>query len=240
VARVLLFASAREVAGRSRESIEGATVAEVLSVATRRFGPRFEALLGSCTVWLNGEKCTPDAVVADDDEVAVLPPVSGGASDPQSLSLDDLRAQRDALQREEDAVSFVRRLAQGRLDIAREEQRRRAAGEPAPTDVTGGIARVFAQEHGAGSNRPPRDTQPPDDHALLRELEALCVEVGFGEVRELDDAELASCCQRVAEFESRVSTRRKQLFADIDIFSKELVRRYRTSTSSVDALLDQR
>ncbi|MEY4068594.1 MAG: MoaD/ThiS family protein [Actinobacteria bacterium] len=240
MARVLLFASAREAAGRSRESIEGATVAEVLSVATRRFGPRFEALLGSCTVWLNGEKCTPDAVVADDDEVAVLPPVSGGASDPQSLSLDDLRAQRDALQREEDAVSFVRRLAQGRLDIAREEQRRRAAGEPAPTDVTGGIARVFAQEHGAGSNRPPRDTQPPDDHALLRELEALCVEVGFGEVRELDDAELASCCQRVAEFESRVSTRRKQLFADIDVFSKELVRRYRTSTSSVDALLDQR
>lgn len=240
MARVLLFASAREAAGRSRESIEGATVAEVLAVATRRFGPRFEALLGSCTVWLNGEKCTPDAVVADDDEVAVLPPVSGGAADPQSLSLDDLRAQRDALQREEDAVSFVRRLAQGRLDIAREEQRRRAAGEPAPTDVTGGIARVFAQEHGAGSNRPPRDTQPPDDHALLRELEALCVEVGFGEVRELDDAELASCCQRVAEFESRVSTRRKQLFADIDIFSKELVRRYRTSTSSVDALLDQR
>ncbi|NBR76488.1 MAG: MoaD/ThiS family protein [Actinobacteria bacterium] len=115
MARVLLFASAREAAGRSRESIEGATVAEVLSVATRRFGPRFEALLGSCTVWLNGEKCTPDAVVADDDEVAVLPPVSGGASDPQSLSLDDLRAQRDALQREEDAVSFVRRLAQGRL-----------------------------------------------------------------------------------------------------------------------------
>lgn len=240
MARVLLFASAREAAGRSRDSIEGATVAEVLSVATRRFGPRFESVLGSCTVWLNGEQCTPDAAVAADDEVAVLPPVSGGAPDPQTLSLDELRAQRDELQREEDAVSFVRRLAQGRLDIAREEQRRRAAGEPLPSDVTGGIARVFAQEHGSGSNRPPRDTQPPDDHQLLRELEALCVEVGFGSLRELDDAELATCCQRVAEFESQVSMLRKQLFADIDSLSKELVRRYRTSTSSVDALLDGR
>ncbi|MGA1260687.1 MAG: hypothetical protein ACO31F_01605, partial [Ilumatobacteraceae bacterium] len=117
---------------------------------------------------------------------------------------------------------------------------RRAAGEPLPSDVTGGIARVFAQEHGSGSNRPPRDTQPPDDHQLLRELEALCVEVGFGSLRELDDAELATCCQRVAEFESQVSTLRKQLFADIDSLSKELVRRYRTSTSSVDTLLDGR
>lgn len=32
---------------------------------------------------------------------------------PGSLSLSDLRAERDALRNQEDAVSFVRRLAQG-------------------------------------------------------------------------------------------------------------------------------
>ena len=240
MARVLLFASAREAAGRSRDAIDGSTVGEVLTLATHRFGPSFAAVLGSCTVWLNGEQCTPDAAVTAEDEVAVLPPVSGGAGDLAAMSLNELRASRDSLQREEDAISFVRRLAQGRLDIAREEQRRRAADEPAPTDVTGGIARVFAQEHGSGSTRPPRDVQPPVDHPLQTQLEALCVETGFAALRELDDAELATCCQRVEEFEGRVSLQRKQLFAEIDALSKELVRRYRTSTANVDALLDQR
>ena len=30
------------------------------------------------TVWLNGHAVEPDTTVADDDEVAILPPVSGG------------------------------------------------------------------------------------------------------------------------------------------------------------------
>ena len=85
-----------------------------------------------------------------------------------------------------------------------------------------------------------RDVQPPVDHPLQTQLEALCVETGFAALRELDDAELATCCQRVEEFEGRVSLQRKQLFAEIDALSKELVRRYRTSTANVDALLDQR
>mgnify|MGYP003345886796 CR=1 FL=1 len=56
-------------------------------------------------------------------------------------------------------VSFVRRLVQGRLDIARDEVRRRASGEAPQRDVTDGITRVFATERGSGSNRPPRDTE---------------------------------------------------------------------------------
>ena len=43
----------------------------------------------------------------------------------EELSLDELRAKRAEMQHQEDAVSFVRRLAQGRLDIARDELRRR-------------------------------------------------------------------------------------------------------------------
>jgi hypothetical protein len=36
-----------------------------------------------------------------------------------------------------------------------------------------------------------------------------------------------------------VSARRKELFTQIDALSAELVRRYRTSTASVDTLLDE-
>ena len=32
----------------------------------------------SCRVWVNGEEARPETSVAVDDEVAVLPPVSGG------------------------------------------------------------------------------------------------------------------------------------------------------------------
>lgn len=51
---------------------------EVLDAACARYGSAFEALLPRCGVWVNGEPATRDAAVRDADEVAVLPPVSGG------------------------------------------------------------------------------------------------------------------------------------------------------------------
>jgi molybdopterin converting factor small subunit len=239
VAQLLLFASAREAAGTAREDIHGTTVAEVLAIATERFGPSFQSVLASCTIWLNGDECSSDAPVGVSDEVAVLPPISGGSGDADGLTLTELRERRAALQRQEDAVSYVRRLAQGRLDIARDEQRRRSTGLAVEHDVTDGITRLFAEERGAGSNRPPRDTIVAVDHPLVAELERLCVESGFGGLHDLDDAELEACCRIISDFEARVSAQRRQLFAEIDALSTELVVRYR-SKSNVDDLLDER
>ena len=78
VAIVRMFASAREAAGRSHDDVPGATVADVLEAARQRYGPTFTDVLGSCRIWVNGEPATPSTVVDGDDEVAVLPPVSGG------------------------------------------------------------------------------------------------------------------------------------------------------------------
>ena len=75
-----LFAAARTAAGTARDLVPGATVAEILASATERYGDEFAAVLPTCAVWLNGEPAASEASVRDADEVAVLPPVSGGAS----------------------------------------------------------------------------------------------------------------------------------------------------------------
>jgi molybdopterin converting factor small subunit len=78
VARLRLFASAREAAGTGRDVVPGATVAEVLANARERYGEPFVTVLAGCRVWRNGDAATGDELVTDNDEVAVLPPVSGG------------------------------------------------------------------------------------------------------------------------------------------------------------------
>ena len=78
MATLRLFAAAREAAGTGRTTIEGATVGAVLDEATDRFGAGFAAVLGTCRVWVNGEPATRGQAVGTADEVAVLPPVSGG------------------------------------------------------------------------------------------------------------------------------------------------------------------
>ena len=73
-----LFAVAREAAGTERVTIDAATVGDVLDEARRRYGEQFAAVLERSKVWRNGEPAAPGDPVGDADEVAVLPPVSGG------------------------------------------------------------------------------------------------------------------------------------------------------------------
>lgn len=78
MARVRLFASAREAAGTARDALDGATVADVLTAAEQRYGPRFSDVLPTCRIWVNGDAVGLETAVGPNDEVAVLPPVSGG------------------------------------------------------------------------------------------------------------------------------------------------------------------
>jgi molybdopterin converting factor small subunit len=73
-----LFASAREAAGTDRAVIDAPTVGAVLDTARDRFGEGFTAVLARSRVWRNGDPAEPGDPVGPEDEVAVLPPVSGG------------------------------------------------------------------------------------------------------------------------------------------------------------------
>ncbi|NNC93648.1 MAG: MoaD/ThiS family protein [Acidimicrobiia bacterium] len=78
MARLRLFANLRETAGTSAIDVGGTSVGEVLGTAVERYGPEFESGLATARVWVNGEPAETDTPVATGDEIAVLPPVSGG------------------------------------------------------------------------------------------------------------------------------------------------------------------
>ena len=74
-----MFAQAREIAGTGHDQLPGATVGEVLDAAVGRYGEEFASVLTICAIWVNGDPADATTVVGEADEVAVLPPVSGGA-----------------------------------------------------------------------------------------------------------------------------------------------------------------
>jgi molybdopterin converting factor small subunit len=80
VATLRLFANLRELAGQSRVEVEGTTVGEVIDAAVARFGPEFAASLDSAAMWRNGEPASAADPIAATDELALIPPVSGGGN----------------------------------------------------------------------------------------------------------------------------------------------------------------
>lgn len=86
MATVRLFARLREIAGTSRLQLEGENVGEIVELATREYGEEFEAVVATSRIWRNGDEAALIDPVGPDDEIAILPPVSGGAAVTGSLA----------------------------------------------------------------------------------------------------------------------------------------------------------
>lgn len=79
VVKVRLFAALRELAGSNEVEAEGASVAELVEALSLRYGERFEKIARAGSVVVDGERAAPEtALTAGTQEVALLPPVSGG------------------------------------------------------------------------------------------------------------------------------------------------------------------
>jgi MoaE-MoaD fusion protein len=79
--QVLFFGQLKDLTGRSSESLplaERATLSDVLQHYADKF-PDIRKLSSSLALSINREYATQDAPLKDGDEVALLPPVSGGA-----------------------------------------------------------------------------------------------------------------------------------------------------------------
>jgi len=80
--RVLFFGMLKEFAGTSADAIdlpEDASVRDVLRHYEARV-PRLTPVLASLALAVNQEYASPDTALKPNDEVALLPPVSGGAA----------------------------------------------------------------------------------------------------------------------------------------------------------------
>jgi cyclic pyranopterin monophosphate synthase len=105
--RLRLFAAAREAAGSANFEVDAATVGQALKLACERFGPRFEDVLSYCTVVVGDEQFTIDAAAGlEAEEIALLPPVSGGARMADVSDKDETRRE---------AVASCRLVASGNI-----------------------------------------------------------------------------------------------------------------------------
>lgn len=160
---------------------------------------------------------------------------TGAEFDASALPLDDLRALRSELQQQDDVVSYVRRLAQARLDFVRAEMRNRAEGTE--RDISGEIPNIIGTHLTGGAARPPRPADDFSSHPLAIELEALCDEACSTDLPSMTHEELATYARRLHDFEQLRSNERRALFVRLDVLSAELVRRYRDGEANVDGLL---
>jgi molybdopterin synthase catalytic subunit len=79
--KVLFFGQLKDIVGRSQESVEapdGASLSTIFDRYADAF-PRIREMAGSIVLARNHEFSPPSSTLADGDEVALLPPVSGGA-----------------------------------------------------------------------------------------------------------------------------------------------------------------
>ncbi len=153
--RVLFFGALKEIAGRAEEDLEIATGATLEDVF-RIYAERHETLQErrSSTLFArNREFARGDAVLADGDEVAFLPPVSGGSDDGHLFRITreriDARRLAEALQRPEDGAvvvfeGVVRNNSQGRattyLEYECYEEMARARMEQIGREIAGQFA----------------------------------------------------------------------------------------------------
>lgn len=154
---------------------------------------------------------------------------------------DELRTRRAACEEQEAAVSYARRVLQGRLDIVRAElEQRRKAGDESVEALLATLPSLLAGDHVAtdpARARVSSVTVPAAADALVARIDADLGEgtlSGLGERSEADLAELIGVLER---HERELSTARRALFDSIDALRDELAARYKDGRANVVDLL---
>jgi hypothetical protein len=159
------------------------------------------------------------------------------------LGLGDLRAARVEGERVEAAVSYVRRIVHGRIDIVEHERARRLAGDRTETlaellDVLPGILGTHLRGLHASPGRFTPDGEPTDLHRdLLTIADAVAGAQVLANLGDLDDDALADASSGLASLERDLSAVRRDLHRSIDRLKGEITERYQRGELSLEGLL---
>src|SRR6266581_4936985 len=109
--QVLFFGVLKDLVGRASESLElheGATLADVLHHYETKI-PRIRELLPTVALSVNQHYAGPGAILGNEDEVALLPPVSGGTGSRAAIVREriDTFGYVDRIKRPEDGAAIV-------------------------------------------------------------------------------------------------------------------------------------
>lgn len=160
-----------------------------------------------------------------------------------ALPLAEVRARRDDCQILENSVSYVRRVAHGRLDIAGSELASRSAhGQSSelqeliarlPAALADGGRSPGLAQRAAQALEPPADVVAP----IMAELDAIVGPAELGALPGAETADLAATVTKIQAFEARISQQRRRLHDVIDELQAEIGRRYQSGEVSVDSIL---
>ena len=145
------------------------------------------------------------------------------------VSTDELRAMRTECADLENGVSFVRRVAQGRLDLVAAEGKRRSDGNGGDlSDLVASLPELLSDGVRApASGRVSDDIDPPEHVVgpLTEVLDGVVAQSMLSSLADMTPEEIAGTARALRDLEDDLSTSRRTLHSSIDSLNDELARR---------------
>lgn len=139
----------------------------------------------------------------------------------------EVRELRDTAREVETEISFLRRLAQSRLDIFKAEVDRRARGGSL-SDLIAALPGILASgetRSSAPNSRLSSVLAPSPSIEFKRGMESLVHDDSLANIDQLTEEELQEAIDSLVSFEDEVSETRKNLHNVIDQLESEIARR---------------
>jgi hypothetical protein len=147
-------------------------------------------------------------------------------SDLPAHSLHDLREMRAECNEVETAVSYTRRLAQGRFEILSAEQARRKAGGSVG-ELVADLPRILGEERGRSSAANARlvETAEPKIELDWGPQAHLIADDSLANLDHIEDTDLAQTVAELGDFERELSAYRHSLHGVLAIIEREIAGR---------------
>jgi hypothetical protein len=148
------------------------------------------------------------------------------SADLDARDLESLRSMRAECSSIEHAVSYTRRIVQGRFEILTAEQERRASGASVG-DLVADLPRILGDDRGRASVPNARHTVADEP---LVDIDwgprgRLVADDSLVTLDGISDAELVEMCDELGEFERDLSEYRHELHRVLDVIEREIATR---------------